>query len=820
MLVPAGGPNNYIPPTPLDNQIADLTASPVAFAVAEAQIIDTTRFAQQIVRSEGGKSPRRVGSMLPPHDRQPLTLNEAPNRLPVGINHDEPRATIEENWPGIGQTGWVPPDPNLAVGPNHIVTTVNQDIAFYDKNGGLIFQQPLNNTGNPGFFETVGAGDFTFDPKCFYDHYVDRFVVVAPEVYGSTQAWITIAVSDDSNPSGTWYKYRTNAVIQVGSTTYWWDYPGFGYDEDAYYVTSNLFGLNQSGFGGAGFRVFDKTPMLSGQPVVFSTLRDGNAASVQAAHHHGSNQAPYFVSVNNSSSLRIHTITNPLTTPNLVSTTVSIPTFSGPVSSPSVGASAVQTIDARIFNTHWRNGNLYATHNIAAGGKTVARWYHVNTNNWPASGGVSLVQSGNVDAGGSTHTFFPAIFSNSLGEVGMVMGSSSSTQRIAVNVTGRLSSDPLGTMGPLEQLHISTVNAGGRWGDYYDICTDPTDDRTFWVIGQYAASNGWNNWIASFRVSDVDGPIAQPDAVEFILGGDSVVIDVLANDGHSESDTISIDAFDATSANGGTIALSVGTGPNGRDQLIYTAPLAFTGPDSFDYTIIDTTDRTADTVVNISVFDADDFLSPVNPPFPLSGLGVDYFELTSPSVLPNFGSLTPYASDVVNTINYASTNGNFATSNRADNVGAVFAGYVNVDTIGIYRFYTTSDDGSRLFVGGQLVVDNDGLHGMVEQWGTVALEPGLHELRVDFFEAGGGAGLIVEFEGPGINRQVIPAVRLLRDNPCPANFVAPNDSVDFLDILFFLQLFDSQNPSADLNGDGTFDIFDLLAYFDLVSQGC
>lgn len=820
MARPAQPTDPITPPPGGVRNVTDLTNQSVVQAVCVPDIIDTRDFPQQIVRRSMTGPARRVKEMLPEHTGMRQRFNGPDNGLPVGGHSLQPRVQPGVAFPGISQTGWVPPDPTLAVGPNHIVTTVNQDIAFLTKDGTLFFQQALGSPGNPGFFEPVGGGNFTFDPKVFYDHVAQRFVVVAPEVYGSTQAWISIAVSDDSNPVGTWYKYRTDAVIQVGPTTYWWDYPGFGFDEDAYYVNSNLFGLNQGGWGGVGFRVFRKSDMLAGDPVTYWTLRDGNAASVQAAQHFGNNIAPFFVSVNSGTSLKIHAITNPITSPALVSTNVTVPGFSGPTSAPSVGASAVELIDNRIFNAHWRDGNLYAAHGISAGGENAARWYHLNTNNWPTSGSVSLVQSGNVDGGTGLHTFFPAIYSNHLGEVAMVVGSSSSSQRIAVNATGRIPSDPPGTMAPLTQLKLSDVNGGGRWGDYYDICVDPLDDRTFWVIGEYVYSGGWNNWISSFTVSDINGPIAQPDNVAFIIGGQSTLIDVLANDSHTNNEPIDIDSFDALSTHGGSIALSVGTGPGGRDQLLYTAPLGFTGTDTFEYVIADNSNNTADGAVSVAVWDPADVLSPATPPLPGAGLNVSYYEVSSPSVLPDFDALTPYASDVASQVNYPSTNNNFATSDRADNVGAVFEGYVSVPDAGVYRFFTTSDDGSALYIGDTLVVDNDGQHGMVEQWGAVALYAGLHPLRIEFFEAGGGAGLIVEYEGLGITRQVIPVGVLRRDTPCPPDLVPPMGTIDFFDVQVFLGMFSAQDPAADLNYDGHFDFFDIQIYLQLIAAGC
>ena len=829
ILQPSQPTGKAVAPDAGPHQISDLTKEPVAWGVAEAVVIDTRDFPEQIVREGAGRAARPVKEMLPEEgpggedadeEEARRTRRGPANNLPVGSLTPQRRTEIDAAFPGIVQTGWVPPDPALAVGPNYIVTTVNQDIAFYTKTGTLVFQQALGSPGNPGFFEPVGGGNFTFDPKCFYDHYANRFVVVAPETYGSTQAYISIAVSDDDNPNGTWYKYRTDAVIQVGATTYWWDYPGFGYDADGYYVTGNLFGLNQGGWGGVGYRIFDKSSMLNGSPVIYSTMRDGSSGSVQIAQHFGTNQAPYFVSLNNGSSLRVQAIRNPLTSPQLVTTSVTVPAFGGPGGAPAAGGQSVSLIDDRIFNAHWRDGHLYATHNISSGGKNVARWYHVNTNNWPASGGVSLVESGNINPGGSIHTFFPAIYSNSLNEVAMVVGASSSATRISVNVTGRLSSDPAGTMGPLNELVLSSVNTGGRWGDYYDIAIDPADDRTFWVIGEYGFSGGWNTWIGSFSVSDVSGPYATPDTVAFAVGGAPTLVDVLANDGHTNGDAIHIDTFAATSTQGGTVARSVGTGPGGRDELLYTAPLGYTGDDAFAYTIADNFGQTADSVVNTTVFDPADIHTPATPPLPRTGLAASYYTLSSPSTVPNFDALSPFANDVVTTVNYPSTNGNFATSGMADNVGARFAGYVNIPQLGAYRFYTTSDDGSKLWIDGELVVDNDGLHGMTEQWGVVALEPGLHAIRTDFFEAGGGAGLIVEYEGPGVNRAVIPANVLYRDNPCPADLLPPEGSLDFFDVQAFLGYFSAHHPIADINYDGVFDFFDLQLYLQFVGQGC
>jgi len=54
-------------------------------------------------------------------------------------------------------------------------------------------------------------------------------VILALETYSGTGvATIDIAVSDDSDPNGVWYKYRTDDVINISGNNYWWDYPGLG----------------------------------------------------------------------------------------------------------------------------------------------------------------------------------------------------------------------------------------------------------------------------------------------------------------------------------------------------------------------------------------------------------------------------------------------------------------------------------------------------------------------------------------------------------------------------------------------------------------
>jgi hexosaminidase len=75
--------------------------------------------------------------------------------------------------------------------------------------------------------------------------------------------------------------------------------------------------------------------------------------------------------------------------------------------------------------------------------------------------------------------------------------------------------------------------------------------------------------------------------------------------------------------------------------------------------------------------------------------------------------------------------------------GYVFTGFVRAPRAGIYTFTLTSDDGSSLAIGDQVVVDHDGYHGSEDRGGQVALAAGWHPITIRFFQATGGADLRV-----------------------------------------------------------------------------
>ena len=116
--------------------------------------------------------------------------------------------------------------------------------------------------------------------------------------------------------------------------------------------------------------------------------------------------------------------------------------------------------------------------------------------------------------------------------------------------------------------------------------------------------------------------------------------------------------------------------------------------------------------------------------------------------LPAFDAFEPEAEGVVPSIS-------LDPGKRVEYFGLLFDGFIEVPTDGIYKFFLVSDDGSRLWIGDTLVVDNDGLHGAELAEGRIALAAGKHAIRVGYFQRTGGAEIEAGYSGPGLEKQSI-----------------------------------------------------------------
>ena len=151
----------------------------------------------------------------------------------------------------------VPPDPNGAVGPNHIVTMCNLSFQIFDKVGNSLFGPAANNTlwaGFGGECQTDNSGD----PVVLYDQLADRWFLMQFTASGPT-FFNCVAVSQTNDPTGAYFRY----AISTGNN--FPDYPKAAVWPDAFYISTREF-LNGSTFVGAGAYALNRAQAEAGNP--------------------------------------------------------------------------------------------------------------------------------------------------------------------------------------------------------------------------------------------------------------------------------------------------------------------------------------------------------------------------------------------------------------------------------------------------------------------------------------------------------------------------------------------------------------------------
>ena len=114
-----------------------------------------------------------------------------------------------------------------------------------------------------------------------------------------------------------------------------------------------------------------------------------------------------------------------------------------------------------------------------------------------------------------------------------------------------------------------------------------------------------------------------------------------------------------------------------------------------------------------------------------------YYLPDGASSLPDFSSLTPVGSIYTKVLDIPTrsfTSGFPGVTNRFEWFAIRYTGTFNVDTEGDYAFRLVSDDGSRLFIDGKKIIDNDGLHPTQSASGNAYLASGQHSIEVDYFQ--------------------------------------------------------------------------------------
>ncbi len=193
-------------------------------------------------------------------------------------------------------------------------------------------------------------------------------------------------------------------------------------------------------------------------------------------------------------------------------------------------------------------------------------------------------------------------------------------------------------------------------------------------------------------------------------------------------------------------------------------------------------------------------------------IGVNYQEwnmdTSNTSLINNFPTSAPSHTGFISGYNVdqvAIDSGN----TTLDNFVVRFNNSITITTAGTYTFYAGSDDGSALYIDGQLVVNNDGLHSFIEQSNTVTLSAGTHSLQVDFFEKGGQELLYVSYLGPdtaGLKTNLSHVGSVLADSTTTGTVnVTIQSSGPALALGTNVNALDTFTTRAYSNNDGTFN---------------
>lgn len=433
------------------------------------------------------------------------------------LRHEAPdlQATVLLKFDGTRDSCCVPPDTNGSPGTTQYVETVNLSYTVFDKTTGAVIQSTRRfYTLFTGFGGQCENGPGYSDPVVLWDKAAQRwfisYITYNTNPLSSTEC---IAVSTSADATGSYNRYGFSYGNALG------DYPKFGVWPDAYYASYNTF---SPGFAGARACAYDRTKMLAGQAATAVCFQKGQADySLLPSDLDGATAPPagspnYFVELDGVSFTQLDlfkfhvdfvtpnnsTFTGP-TKFNIASWKQICPGTRSCIPQPAPGEKVDSLGDRLMFRNAYRNfgdhETLVLSHTVDVGtGTAGVRWYEVRS---PGSN-PSVFQQGTFKK--VPNLWMGSIGQDKNGDIALGFSVSSSSVFPSVKITGRVPSDPAGTMQKPKQVGTgSAVQTGGsnRWGDYSSMSIDPADDCTFWYAQEYykVQGNDWHTRVAKFK---------------------------------------------------------------------------------------------------------------------------------------------------------------------------------------------------------------------------------------------------------------------------------------------------------------------------------
>jgi hypothetical protein len=423
------------------------------------------------------------------------------------------------SFPGTTDNGtMIPPDTMGAVGPNHVVESLNSQIQILNRSGTL-----LKTVTQTGFWSSLGGVSEAFDPRVDYDPYNNRWIMSAGANPEAANAYVLIGVSQTTDPTGAWNLYK--AVADSSGAT-WADFPTLGFNKNWIVVQANMF-TTANAYSGSKLFIFNKADLYAGGVGLYTAIKESAGFTDFPALTYDNNLDTEYLLESwsgGSGRLRISTITGPVGA-EVLTAGVAFPTASAWQSGsptgnfgPQLGDSrGIDTGDDRLLNCVYRNGALWTSHTVFMPvGSTVTRssaqWWEVDV----TAGHVGTVlQFGRVDDPSNQQFFaYPTLAVNQNNDMLLAYNRFSKTQYASANFSFRYGTDPVNSLqadtvlkGGLASYYKDFGTGENRWGDYSATVVDPLNDTDMWTLQEYPGTNNtWQTWWGSMTPSGGSAP--------------------------------------------------------------------------------------------------------------------------------------------------------------------------------------------------------------------------------------------------------------------------------------------------------------------------
>ena len=422
----------------------------------------------------------------------------------------------------------IPPDVNGAVNATYVVSTHNDSVIIQSRTGAVLYGAGIDNFWHS--LESSGTG--AYDPRVLFDPHYNRWIMVA-DCYGElATSQIMIAVSQTSNPTGSWNMYKIATGSGTGSG-HWLDFPNVGFNRNWIAVSGNFFQVTGSGsFIDDSLYIFDYTSMMTGTAGAYGAFGPaGGSFSIMPAATFDTTENSLFCTESWNGAggqLRLYKVTGAIgagLTLNTVATPASTIHWASAGNAsqsdfvPQVASTySLQANDDRVNNCQQRNNQVWCAHTafFPAGGspnRASAMWWELDTNG-------TIAQNDTIDD--NTHIdnyFFPSVSVNANNDALIGFAHSSVNIHPSCAYALHMHTDPASSHRSVitykhgQNTYYQTFGGGeNRWGDYTATCTDPTNNLDFWTLQESVptTANRWNTWWAYVRVC---GSLAAPTDV-------------------------------------------------------------------------------------------------------------------------------------------------------------------------------------------------------------------------------------------------------------------------------------------------------------------